>query len=157
MAEMNPQRKLFKEYYCNPTSDTFNLIYESALKAGFSKSYSKVLMSDSTGNDWVKRIIKNYKLKNKAERVLEEMLDMPTEVTVEKEDITYVKIDTGLVKVKQDSAKFILDRLGKDDGYTTRTELTGKDGVDLIPNEEARKQADKAINDFINDNPENTQ
>jgi phage terminase small subunit len=112
MAELNPQRLSFKEYYCNPASETFNLIEESALKAGFSESYAKVLLSDSTGNDWVKNIIKNYKLKSKAERNLNNLLDSKDE------------------KVKADMTKFTLKTLGKDE-YSERTEITGAEGRDL--------------------------
>lgn len=112
MAEMNPQRLLFKEYYCNPASETFNLIEESALKAGFSESYSKVLISESTGNEWVKHIIKNYKLKSKAEKNLDILLDSNDE------------------KVKADMTKFTLKTLGKDE-YSERTEMTGADGEPL--------------------------
>lgn len=34
-------------------------------------------------------------------------------------------------RVKKDAAKFILETLGKNEGYTTRTELTGKDSEPL--------------------------
>lgn len=134
---MNPQRLMFKEYYCNPASDTFNLIYESAVKAGFSDSYSRVLMSPSTDNDWVKGIIKNYKLKSKAEINLEMLLDSEDE------------------KVKADITKFTLKTLGKDE-YSERTEMTGAGGKDLIPSKEAKEQANKLIDQYLDDNSGNT-
>ena len=37
-------------------------------------------------------------------------------------------IDPQNRKIKQDTAKFVAERLGKDRGYATRTEQTGKDG-----------------------------
>lgn len=40
--------------------------------------------------------------------------------------------------------------------FSLRTEITGKDGSDLIPNNEQKEVADKAINEFLNDNPKNT-
>ncbi len=113
MAEMNPQRLAFKEYYCNPASDTFNLIYESAIKAGFSESYSKVLMSKSTSNNWVKNIIKNYKLKSLAEKNLEKLLKQKKNLNIQ-----------------ADMTKFTLKTLGKDE-YSERSEITGADGKDL--------------------------
>ena len=134
MADLNPQRLLFKEYYCNPTSDTFNLIKESALKAGFSKSYAKVLMSDSTDNDWVKNIINNYKLKKKAERNLEKFLD-----------------DDKNVAIQADITKFTLKNLGGDD-YSDKLSIKGEINI----NPEAKEQANKAINSFLNDNTRDT-
>lgn len=132
MAEMNPQRLLFKEYYCNPASDTFNLIEESASKAGFSESYSKVLMSDSTGNDWVKSILNNYKLKSKGERNLEKFLD-----------------DDSNPSIQADMTKFTLKTLGKDD-YSERQELTGKGGKDLLPVDPIKRaKADEAISNYL--------
>jgi len=132
MAEMNPQRIEFKEYYCNPSSDTFNLIEESAIKAGFSPSYAKVLMSDSTDNAWVKNIIKNYKLKSKAEKNLDILLDSEDE------------------KVKADMTKFTLKTLGRDE-YSERTELTGADGKDLINIDLKKKEeANSVLKKFLN-------
>lgn len=113
MADMNPQRLAFKEYYCNPTSETFNDIEKSALKAGFSESYSKVLMSESTANDWVKNIIKNYKLKSLAEKNLEKLLKQEDNLNIQ-----------------ADMTKFTLKTLGKDE-YSERTELTGAGGKDF--------------------------
>lgn len=138
MAELNPQRLLFKEYYCNPASDTFNLIEESALKAGFSPSYAKVIMSESTANDWVKHIIKNYKLKIKAERNLEKFLDDDENKTIQA-DIT----------------KFTLKTLGKDE-YSERQELSGPEGRDLIPSDEQKKAANNSINQFLKGNDDNS-
>jgi len=131
MAEMNPQRLLFKEYYCNPSSDTFNQIEESALKAGFAPQYARVLMSESQGNEWVKQILNKAKLKSKAEKNLETLLDSEDE------------------KVKADMTKFTLKTLGKDD-YSERTELTGADGKDLIPDQERKELANNLISEYVN-------
>jgi len=132
MAELNPQRLLFKELYTDPTSETFGLIEESALKAGFSPSYSKCLMAKARGNEWVENIIKNSRLKVKAERNLEKFLD-----------------DDSNPAIQADITKFTLKTLGKDD-YSERQELTGKGGKDLLPVDPLKKaKADEAISNYL--------
>lgn len=41
------------ENWLSPTSPTFGNSYQSAVAAGFSKSYSRVLGTDSLGLEWV--------------------------------------------------------------------------------------------------------
>ena len=112
MASMNPQRIKFKENYCNPESETFGNILQSAIKAGFSKSYSEIIMSESIGNEWVKEIIRDYKLVSKAEKNLDTLLGSKDE------------------RIKSDMTKFTLSRLNKQK-YSERKENTGADGKDL--------------------------
>lgn len=52
------RKQTFLASYYDPTSETYGNKYRSGLKAGFSDSYSKVLATPGTGNDWVK--IDNY-------------------------------------------------------------------------------------------------
>jgi len=56
-----------------------------------------------------------------------------------------VRTEPALVKIKQDTAKFIAERVGKNEGYSTRTELTGKDGEKLIENQMSYEQAKSII------------
>ncbi len=58
------------------------------------------------------------------------------------------KIDKELLKLKQKEAEFVRETLGKTN-YSKRSELTGKDGTDLIPeyNDEVKSLADK-LNDI---------
>ena len=63
---------------------------------------------------------------SKAEKKLDKTLDY--EVEDEKG-----KIKTDLLRIQVDVAKTVVTTLGKDDGYSTRSEMTGKNGQDLIP------------------------
>lgn len=70
-----------------------------------------------------------------AGKVINEMLEMPVTIIKSKakdddevEDV--VMTDPSLVKIKQDTAKFVLETLDKAN-YSKRTELTGNDGKDL--------------------------
>jgi len=78
-------------------------------------------------------IWKRDRLLMKSENVLADMIDMP--VLIEKSlsnDEVVVKTDPQLVRIKQDTAKFIAETLGKKD-YSKRNELTGLDGERLFP------------------------
>ena len=39
--------------------------------------------------------------------------------------------DKDTIKIVQDTSKFVAETLGKDKGYSKRTEMTGKDGAEL--------------------------
>jgi phage terminase small subunit len=132
MAMMNPQRLLFKEYYCNPESETFGNARQSAIKAGFGEHYADRIMSPEQGNEWVKEIIRDTQMLSKAEKVLGECLEMNTTRVVsvgdeDDEDVQIEQVDPQLVRIKQDTAKFVSSRLGKEK-WSERTEFTGRGG-----------------------------
>lgn len=113
---LDPRQQLCWDFYIDPKSETFSNGLQSALKAGYEPEYAAQI----TVAPWFLEKLRKLELLPKAEKVLEEILDM--EVS-RKEPI--------LFKVKQDTAKFIAERLGKAQGYSTRSEITGKDGKDL--------------------------
>lgn len=126
MKDLTPQQLQFKEFYCNPESETFGNALQSALRAGYKQEYAESITSQ--GTDWFSEIIREQTMKVKAEKVLDEILDMNVQQVVEgKNGNSYIKIDTGILKVKQDTAKFISERLNKEK-YSSRTEVTGKNG-----------------------------
>ena len=75
--------------------------------------------------DFRKNLIswKKERLVKKSEELSEEILDMKH--TVANSDIPFLN----LLKLKQKESEFIRNTLGKDEGYSTRAELTGKDGA----------------------------
>jgi len=124
--DLSPQQLAFKNYYCNPKSETFGNALQSALKAGYKQEYAESITAQ--GIEWVSEIIRDMNMKSKAEKVLDEILEMSAiQLTEGKDGESYMKIDTGLLKVKQDTAKFVAERLGKEK-WATRTEITGKEG-----------------------------
>lgn len=72
---------------------------------------------------------------NMAEVVLEDMLSMPVQIMKSFKDSEegdeYLVTDPGLVRIKQDTAKFVAETLGKKN-YAKRNELTGAEGKDLL-------------------------
>lgn len=129
---LDPRQKLCWDLYVNPNSETFGNGLQSAIKAGYSESHAATI----TTEDWFQERVRRINMLSKAEKVLDEMLEMPVEVTEwqgygeEKEQV--VVTSPALVKVKQDTAKFIAERVGKEH-YSNRTEMTGKDGEQLVP------------------------
>ncbi len=70
-------------------------------------------------NSWKKeRLIK------KSERLSEQILDIDH---FDQEG----KVHTDLLRVKQKESEFVRSTLGKNEGYSSRSELTGADGKDL--------------------------
>ena len=59
---------------------------------------------------------------SKAEKALDEALDF---------DVRDETIKPAVAGLRQDAAKFVASRLGKDDGYSERRELTAKNGEAL--------------------------
>lgn len=119
----NPQKKLFWDLFLNPESETFGNASGSALKAGWTDSGAKVV----TQQRWFKSNLRRVEMKDTAEVVLQEMLALPkTRVRIIKGQ-EVVEEDPALVKIKQDTAKYITSTLSKKH-YSTRVENTGKDG-----------------------------
>jgi hypothetical protein len=138
--KVDPRQSLFLSYYLNPKSETFSNGLQSALKAGYEEQTAKVLVSQCP--DWLSEKLNNCKtekMAEKAERVLDEMLDMPVEVEdfdndamdEDREIRKVCKTEPALVRIKQDTAKFVAERLNKKK-WAARTEHTGKDGKPIV-------------------------
>lgn len=83
--------------------------------------------------------VENWKRDRKlmlAEENIEEMLEMSTEG------------DPTKLKVKADMSKFVAETLGKK-SYAKRSEMTGADGKDLVPDQDVMQKVDSALNDFF--------
>lgn len=119
-------------YYVNPQSETFNNAHQSAVKAGYTEDYAGQITSQT----WFKGRLSRLNLLDEAVEVLQETLQMPVLIEEREgygEDAELVvKTSPALVKIKQDTAKFIAERQGKDDGWAARNELTGKNGEKLV-------------------------
>lgn len=236
---LDPRQRKCWQAYINPNSKTFGNATQSAIAAGYEPDYADQI----TTVDWFKGKVRRLNMLGKAEKVLEDMLDMPVivathasssvrnvadveaedlyneardavreagkasvsflqrtlrigysrgarlvdlleehkviapadstkprEVLPEEDELPYepdntdeennedadeqrntvitVATDPALVRIKQDTAKFVAQTLGKNEGYSTRTEHTGPDGEPLF-DDEHRKKSDKAIDDLV--------
>lgn len=124
--QMDPRQKLCWDYYIDPRSETFSSGLQSALKAGYEQGSSEQI----TTQDWFVEKLRTLNMLDKAEKVLNDMLEMTDEVQRKVGDELVLVKDPQFTKIKQDTAKFLAERIGKA-RYSTRTELTGPDGKDL--------------------------
>jgi hypothetical protein len=123
----DPRQSLFLQNYLDPKSETFSNAYQSALKAGYEDEYAKVITSDSKGLEWLSEAVNDAYLLNKAENNLKEFLEMDINNVRTVGDIDVFVRDPQLAKIKQDTTKFVAERLGKHK-YSTRNEVSGPDG-----------------------------
>jgi hypothetical protein len=110
--ELKPKQIEFLKLYNDPKSQTFGNAKQSAIQAGYSEEYADNITSLLP--DWLSEALKKRKrMLAKAEDRLERLIDSEDE------------------RVAADVSKFIAKTQGKDEGYSERTEHTGKDGKDL--------------------------
>ena len=136
----DPRQEVMWSVYVRNIAKGIENAYEAAIEAGYSEDHSRNI----TMQGWFKE--KKAKLKrkdmlSKSEKVLDETLEMDT---TDKEG----RIDPQLHKIKVDVAKTIVSTLGKDEGYSTRSELTGKNGENLIPSVESKEVVENAFKEI---------
>ena len=131
--KVDPRQALFLAYYLDPKSETFSNAYQSAMEAGYEEAYAAQITAKMP--NWLGEKVRDEVMLSKAEKNLNEMLDMPVDVQElagkGKNKAMVVKTEPALVKVKQDTAKFVAERLGKDK-WSSRNELTGKGGEQIV-------------------------
>lgn len=112
----DPRQSLFLTYYNDPKSETFSNALQSALKAGYKREYAESILNKDL--DWMAEGVgRRRRILNRAEERLEELLESKDE------------------KVVADLVKHTTKTLGKEH-YSERTEVTGKDGKDLLSTED---------------------
>jgi hypothetical protein len=118
--QADPRQALFLEYYLHPKSPTFSNALQSALRAGYAQEYSESILSQDL--DWLSESLRKNDRLARAEKVFDKTLDYETDKNG--------RVDSNLLRIQSDIAKFIASTIGKDK-YSSRQELTGKDGKDL--------------------------
>ena len=126
---LDPRQKLCWEYYISPKSETFGNAYQSAVKATYEESYSRTI----TDTTWFCDKVRRLNMLEKAEKVLDDTLEMEVTNSMKIGEDVVIRTDPALMKIKQDTAKFIAERVGKEI-YSSRSELTGKDGKEIATN-----------------------
>lgn len=122
----DPREQVMWDFYVESLSKGQPNAYESAVKAGYEESTAKQI----TVRRWFLERLESLERKemlSKAEKVLKKTLNYSTE-----DEEGKIKVD--LLRVQTDVAKTVVTTLGKDKGYSTRSELTGKDGEALSIN-----------------------
>lgn len=117
---LDPRQKKCWEDYINPKSETFGNATQSAIAAGYEPDYADQI----TTVEWFKGKVRRLNMLSKAERNLDKVLDM----SYEDGD---GKVQPDVMRAVIDVSKTIATTLGKSEGYSTRTEMTGANGKDL--------------------------
>lgn len=123
----DPRQANFLKNYLDPKSATYSNAYQSAIKAGYSDEYGQNILSQE--NEWISEGIRSEQMVAKAERNLNNMLDLDEE-------------DTQRLKVKADVSKFVAERLGKNK-YSSKQEVQHSGMIEMKQNSELDKLAEK--------------
>lgn len=142
--QLDPRQKLCWEFYVNPNSETFGNGLKSAIKAGYEEGTANQI----TVAAWFRDKLRRFNMLEKAEKVLDKTLEMKST-----NDEGVVQVD--LLRVQTDVAKHLTKTLGKEH-YSERTELTGPEGKDLIPDQKSKERAEAAVKSFLNGPAKNT-
>jgi hypothetical protein len=124
MAEtlLKPQQEKFLQHYTDPKSETFSNATQSAIKAGYSQEYAENITALMP--DWLSESIGNMKMLRKAEKRLNQILDLEP---VNEEGA----IDNSLIANQMKAINLVAKGIGKAK-YSERVEQTGKDGQPLV-------------------------
>jgi len=137
----DPREQVAWDFYVESITRGQENAYESAIKANYSEDSARNI----TMRDWFKERLGKLRkrdLLSKAEKVLNDTLDY---VPVDEEG----KVNVPLLAVQTKVATTIATTLGKDEGYSTRQEITGANGKDFIPDEETKKRSDNVLDKFL--------
>jgi len=114
----DPRQANFLANYLSMDSETYSNALQSALRAGYAQEYAESITAQMP--TWLLESLGKNKRLNKAEKVIDKILDLEP---LDEEG----KLDNQALKTQADIAKFIASTVGKKD-YSTRSEHTGKDG-----------------------------
>lgn len=119
--QLDPRQKLCWDFYVDPKSETFGNITHSALKAGYEESYSDTISQ----SEWFCAKVWRLNATNKAEKVFQDVINA--------DHINQQGgIDSSVLRIKADVAKFLASTQGKNEGYSTRVENTGSNGEPIV-------------------------
>ncbi len=123
----DPREQIMWDFYVEGIAKGIENAFESAIKAGYEESSAKNI----TLRGWFKERLEDLERKNMlsdAEKVLKKTLRYKTD---EVDENGKEKVKTDLLRIQVDASKHLTSTLGKNKGYSTRNELTGKDGEAL--------------------------
>jgi hypothetical protein len=116
----DPREQVMWDIYITKLTTGIDNAYQSALEAGYAEDTAKNVTLTGWYKDRKERL-KRHDMLSKAEKKLEKILDYePVDEAG--------KLDVPLLRVQADVSKHVTSTLGKDEGYSTRTEQTGKGG-----------------------------
>jgi len=131
-TEVNKARQdLFWEFYATTVLEGVPNITQSAIKAGFTEDFAERVGQQKWFKEKFKKVFRDDML-SKAEKNLKEILSLPYLIKKKKDGEEYYEVDTDILKLVLDTSKTIVKSLGKDEGYSERSEVTGKGGEPVV-------------------------
>jgi hypothetical protein len=118
--QLDPRQKLCWDNYTNPKSETFGNATQSAIKAGYTDGTADTI----TTTEWFIGRLWRLNATSTGEKKMKQLLELDL---YDHEN----KVDVGIARIQADLAKFLTSTQGKNEGYSTRTEQTGKDGESI--------------------------
>lgn len=118
-------------YYVRSVIDGKPNIKESAMKAGYTEYSADKVCTQKWFKDRKKKLDR-VGLLSDAENNLKKLLNTPFIVTKIKNGEKYQEVDPELARLVLDVSKTIVKSLGKDEGYSERSEVTGKGGEPIV-------------------------
>lgn len=115
---LTPIQEKFLAGYTDPSSPTYSNALQSALAAGYSQEYAESITYQLP--EWLSEQLGDVKLLKKAEKRLNQLLDLEP-VTEEG------KVDNQLIANQMKAVTLVAKGIGKNK-YSERVENTGKDG-----------------------------
>lgn len=106
-------------------------IKESGVKAGYTEYSADRISTQKWFKDRKKRLDR-IGLLSDAENNLKKLLNTPYIVTRTKNGEKYQEVDAELARLVLDVSKTVVKSLGKDEGYSERSEVTGKGGEPIV-------------------------
>ena len=137
---LTPQQELFLERYTNPKSPLFGNAYQSALSAGYSEEYSQNITGQMP--EWLSENISDMKRLRRAEKNLDEVQNLKIV------DDDGKVIDANLIDKRTKVDMFLAERLDKTK-YSTRNEVTGKNGGAIEIIKEDKEKIEKALDSIL--------
>ena len=118
----DPRQALFIAYYIDPKSETFGNAMASALRAGYKKGYAKNIGNQMP--EWLREKqekIKDEEMIKLAENNLKEFMEVSVDQPIigmfgpvlDEEGDAVMKPNVGIMKIKQDTTKFVAERLNR--------------------------------------------
>jgi hypothetical protein len=129
--KIDPRQQLCWDYYVESVMNGSPNIYKSALRAGYTEASSQGIANTKWFKDKKKRFKRNGML-TMAEKNLEKIMKMPYMVKKMVKGEEVMEVDTDVLRIIVDVSKSIVKSLGKDEGYSERSEVTGKGGDPII-------------------------
>jgi hypothetical protein len=141
----DPREQTCWDFYVESITKGSANAYQSAIKAGYEEATAKQI----TVRRWfIERLedLDRKEMLSLAEKVLMKTLKYKTDCIDEEGN---EKIKSDVLRIQVDASKHLTSTLGKDKGYSTRNELTGANGQDLIPDSILKEKADKALDAYL--------